>query len=104
MCLLQHPPPQELGGSPLSACVRATAEQQAGKVFSGGATPGLCDSPVASDLQKEPSVCTSAIADTFSALSPRLPLPLVTGCDTQTFPFYCSIFLMANVCVLPPLP
>lgn len=103
MCLLQHPCPHEVDGSPLSACVRAIAEQQPGKVFSAGAVPGVCDSPVAPDLQKGPYVGISAITDT-SAPSTCLPLPLVAGCDTQTFPFYCSLFLMANICVFPPLP
>lgn len=42
-------------------------------------------------------------AEWASVLLQTPPLPLVTGCDTQTFPFYCSIFLMANVCVLLPL-
>lgn len=62
-CICCSIPPLTSWVGPLSACVRATAEQQPVEVFSAGAAPGICDSPVDSDLQKEPNVGISAIAD-----------------------------------------
>lgn len=105
----QYPSPREGATrcaavrSPLSSCVRAVAKQQPGKVFPGGPTPEVCHSPVASGLWKHLSVGRGAITDTISPLSPCPSRPLVTGCGFS-FPFHSSLFLMANGCVLPPLP
>lgn len=82
----QYPSPREGATrcaavrSPLSACVRAVAKQQPGKVFPGGPTPEVCHSPVASGLWKHLSVGRGAITDTISPLSPRPSRLLVTGC------------------------
>lgn len=87
----QHPPPGEVGTSytavqsSLSACVRAVAKQQPGKVFPGGSTPEVCHSPVVSDLWKNLSVGSSAIADTISTLSHCLNQRLATGCSIHNF-------------------
>lgn len=112
-CLLQHPSPWEAGTScaavrsPLSVCVRAAAKQQPGKLFPGGSVPDVCHSWVVSDLQEKTWVLAAVLSQTPSPLSALTYVScrlLAVAYTNFYFPFYGSIFLMANVCVLPPLP